>query len=106
MTVAVFAFEQLAFGEASKSKWRDVHGFGRAIQNQLHQTCARSGGGLEACAAQAAGEIETIGTRCAVDSALVRGDAIAPHVDRVQAALFDLGDSLDHRINEFLKERG
>ncbi len=53
-----------------------------------------------------AGEIETIGTRRAVDGALVGGDAIAPHMDGMQAALFDFGNTLNHRINEFLKEGG
>ena len=53
-----------------------------------------------------AGEIETVGTRRAVDGALVGGDAVAPHVDGVQAALFDLRDAPDHAIDQFLNERG
>ena len=106
MTVAIFAFQQLPFGEATESKRRYIHSFWRAIENQLNQTCARGWGGLEARAAQTAGEIETVGTRRAVDGALVGGDAVAPHVDGVQAALFDFGNALNHRINEFLNECG
>ena len=106
MPVSVFAFDQFTFGEAFEAEGRDVHGFGCAIEDQLHQTGARGGGGLEACAAQPAGEIETVQTRRAVDGALVGGDAVAPDVDGVQAALFDLRDALDHVIDQFFKERG
>jgi hypothetical protein len=106
VTIPIFTFQQLPIGEATESKWRDIHGFGRAIENQLDQTRARGGGGLEARAAQAAGEIETVGTRRAVDGALVGGDTVTSHVDGVQAALFDLRNALNHRINEFLNERG
>ena len=99
MTVAVFAFQQLPFSEASKSKWRNVHGFGCAIQDQLRQTCTRGRRGLEARAAQPTGEIKPVQPRRAIDGALIGRDPIPPHVDRVQAALFDPGNTLHHLVN-------
>ena len=33
------------------------------------------------------------------------GDAVAPHVDGVQAALFDLRDALHHRVDQLVEER-
>ena len=106
MPIPVFAFEQLPFGEATKSKRRDVHGFGRAIEDEFDKARARGGGGLEACAAQPAGEIKPVQPRGAVDGALVGRDAVAPHVDGVQAALFDFRDALYHLVNQFFNERG
>ena len=58
MPIPVFAFEQLPIGEATESKRCDIYSFGCSIQNQLHHARARRGRGLEACAAQPAGEIK------------------------------------------------
>src|SRR6188474_238197 len=101
VSVPIFAFEQLPLGEASKPEGCDIHGVGFSVEYQLDQACACGRGGLETCTAQTAGEIETIRSRRAVDGALVGGDAIASHMDGMQAALFNFGDPLNHRIDEF-----
>ncbi len=106
MPVPVFAFDQFPFGEAFEAEGRDVHGPERAVEDQLDQTGARRGRGLETCAAQPAGEIEAVQSRAAVDGALVGCDAVAPDVDGVQAALFDLWNTLDHLVDQFFEERG
>ena len=105
VSVGVFAFEQFPFHETFKAEGSDVYGFGFAVEDELDQAGARGGGGLEAGAAQPAGQIETVGTCRAVDGALVGGQPVASHVDGLQAALFDLGNALDHIVDEFVKER-
>src|SRR5687768_7906051 len=106
MPVPVFAFNQFALGEAFEAEGSDVHGFGCAVEDEVDQAGARGGGGLEACTAQSTGEIETVQPGGTIDRALVRADPIAPDVDRVQAALFDLWNTLDHLVDEFFEERG
>ena len=59
-SIAVFAFEQFSFGETFEAEGGDIHGFGRAIEDKFDEAGARRGGGLEAGAAQPAGEIETV----------------------------------------------
>ena len=103
-SVAVFAFEQLSLGEAFEAEGGDVHGFGHAVEDEFDEAGTRGGGGLEARAAQPAGEIKTVEPRRAVDRALVWGDTVAPNVDGMQAALFDPGNALHHVINEFFEE--
>ena len=105
MPVPVFAFDQVSFGEAFEAEGCDVYSLGNTIQDQLYKAGARRRGGLEACAAQPAGEVEAVQSGGAVDRALVGGDAIPPDVDGVQAALFDLGNALDHGIDELFEER-
>jgi hypothetical protein len=102
--IPVFAFDQLSLGEAFEAEGSDVHGFGRAVQDQLDQAGACRGRGLETGPAQPAGQVETVQPRGAVDGPLVGGDAIPSHVDRVQAALFDLGDALDHLVDQLFEE--
>src|SRR3989304_4455001 len=106
VAVCVFAVEELSFGEASKAEGGDVHGFGRAVEDEFGEAGARSGGGLEAGAAQAAGEIETVGPCRAIEGALVGGQPVAPDVDGLQAALFDLGNAPDHVVDEIFDELG
>ena len=105
MPVPVFAFDQLPLGKAFEAEGTDVYGFGRAVEDELHKAGTRGGGGLETGAAQPAGEIETVQPRAAIDSALVRCDPIPPDVDGVQAALFKLGDTLNHLVDQLFEER-
>ena len=104
MSVSILAFDQLSLSEAFEAEGGDVYGFGRAVENELHQAGACGGGGLEAGTAQPAGEIEPVDSRAAVDGALVGRDAVPPDVDGMQAALFDLGNALHHVIDEFFEE--
>ena len=104
MSVSIFAFDQFSFGEAFEAERGDVYGFGCAVEDEFDEAGTRGGGGLEARAAQPTGEVETLQPRGAVDGALVGGDAVAPNVDGMQAALFDPGNALHHVINEFFEE--
>ena len=73
MSIAVFAFEQLPCGEAFKAEGRDVHGFGRAVENEFDQANARDRGSLEACAAQSADEIKPVQARGTAGGAYFKG---------------------------------
>lgn len=105
MPIPKLSLQQLSFGEATESKRRDVHRFGRAIENQFHHAGARGGRGFESRAAQPASEIKAFNIRAAVNGALVGRDAVAPNVDGVQAALLDLRDALNHLVDQFFEER-
>jgi hypothetical protein len=83
MPVPVFAFEQLAFGEALKAKGCDVHGSRRAVEDEFDEAGTRRGGSFEACAAQPARKMKSVQPGSAIDSPLVRGNAIAPNMDGV-----------------------
>lgn len=60
MTIPILTFDEFSFGEALEAEGRDVNGFGRAVEDEFDEAGARGRGGLEARAAQPAGEIKTV----------------------------------------------
>jgi len=61
--IAVFAFEQLPFGETLETEGGNIHSIGSAIEHQLNKARARGRGCLEAGTAQPTGEIRPIQPR-------------------------------------------